>query len=312
MANSNNQLKSSLKQSQSMMTNSFNMGELLRNTTQLLAENYDGSDGQNVALDLLLNENNVTRDSVDNESCCSPLHVEEIIDFDGEDIAELDGMLLKLKSIGVKRKSIANNQTKAISAAKRDSNKISDLKRNTAKQFNEFTDLIVDRMNSCEQMRKAECEYKNLELEKNVKKVEAKINTFSQASGELHCLTGNLIAKKMLHKKKIKHLEDHQFVLENKLQKNLGSPSAVSPWINKYPMPRFSGHRCERHIRFSTDFERYISATDINTVEFNYVIFAYLEGIAREWWNLASAEQENIVSFREKFIKKYWNQNICF
>ena len=113
----------------------------MRNTAQLLAGNYEGSDGQNAALDLSLNENNVTRESVDNESCCSSLHVEEIIDSDEEDIAELD--------------------------------EISDLKRNTAKQFNEFTDLIVDRMDSCEQMRKAECEYKNLELAKNVKKVEA-------------------------------------------------------------------------------------------------------------------------------------------
>ena len=109
MANSDNQLQSSLKQSQYMMTNSFNMGELLRNTTQLLAGNYEGSDGQNAALDLSLNENNVTRESVDNESCCSSLHVEEIIDSDEEDIAELDGMLLKLKSIGVKIKSVANN-----------------------------------------------------------------------------------------------------------------------------------------------------------------------------------------------------------
>ena len=173
MANSDNQLKSSLKQSQSMMTNSFNMGELLRKTTQLLARNYKGSDGQNAALDLSLNENNVTRESVDNESCCSSLHVEEIIDSDEKDIAELDGMLLKLKSIGVKIKSVANNQAKVIDAVKKNLNKISDLKRNTAKQFNEFTDLIVDRMDSCEQMRKAECEYKNLELAKNVKKVEA-------------------------------------------------------------------------------------------------------------------------------------------
>ena len=85
MANSDNQLKSSSKQSQSMMTNSFNMGELLRNTTQLLAGNYEGSDGQNAALDLSLNRNNVTRESVDNESCCSSLHFEEITESDEED-----------------------------------------------------------------------------------------------------------------------------------------------------------------------------------------------------------------------------------
>ena len=45
MANSDNQLKSLLKQSQSMIANSFNMGELLRNTTHLLAGNYEGFDG---------------------------------------------------------------------------------------------------------------------------------------------------------------------------------------------------------------------------------------------------------------------------
>ena len=44
MANSDNQLKKSLKQSQSMMTNSFNMGELLRNTTQLIIELLDAFD----------------------------------------------------------------------------------------------------------------------------------------------------------------------------------------------------------------------------------------------------------------------------
>ena len=41
-----------------------------------------------------------------------------------------------------------------------------------AKQFNEFTGLIVDRMDNCDQMRKAEYEYRNLELEKNFKQVE--------------------------------------------------------------------------------------------------------------------------------------------
>ena len=164
MANSDNQLKSSLKQSQSMMANSFNMGELLRNTTQFLAGNYEGSNDQNAALDLSLNENNVTRESINNESCCSSLRVGEITDSDEEDIAELDQMLLKLKSIGVKIKSVANNQAKVINAVKKNSKKISDLKRNTAKQFSEFTDLIVDRMDSCDQMRKAECVYRNLEL----------------------------------------------------------------------------------------------------------------------------------------------------
>ena len=65
-------------------------------------------------------------------------------------------------------------------------------------------------------------------------------------------------------------------------------------------------------MRFVKDFERYINATDINSNNLNYVIFACLEGIAREWWELVSSEQENIISFREKFIKKYWNENICF
>ena len=59
-------------------------------------------------------------------------------------------------------------------------------------------------MDSCEQMGKAKCEIKNLELEKNVKKVEAKVNTLSEASEELRCLSGDLIAKKMVHEKRIK------------------------------------------------------------------------------------------------------------
>ena len=95
-------------------------------------------------------------------------------------------------------------------------------------------------------------------------------------------LSGDLVAKKMIHGKRIKHLEDHQFVLENKLQRNLGSSSAVSSWLNKYPMPKFSGHKRERLMKFLTDFERYISAIDINTDNFNYIVYASLEVIARE------------------------------
>ena len=72
-------------------------------------------------------------------------------------------------------------------------------------------------------MRKAQCKFENLVLEKNVRHVEPQVNTLSKASEELHCLSEDLIAKKMVHGKIIKYLEDHQFVLENKLQKNLGS-----------------------------------------------------------------------------------------
>ena len=132
----------------------------------------------------------------------------------------------------------------------------------------------------------------------------AKVNTLGETSEELHCLNGHLIAKKMVHEKRIKHLEDHQFVLETKLQRNLGSASAVSPWLNKYPMPKFSGHKSEKPMRFLRDFERYISAIDISTNDFNYITYACLEGIAREWWELVSQNDENINTFRDKLIKK--------
>ena len=310
MASTNEAQKKTVKQSQSMMANSFNMGELLRNTTQLLAGNYNSLNGQGEALNLSINENNMSYESVDNESSCSSLHAEEIVDSDEEDMAELDQMLLKLKSIGVKIKSVANNQSKVINTVKRNSKKISDLKQNTTRKLSEFTDLIVDRMDSCQQMCKAECEYKKLELEKNVRQVEAKVNVLSETSEELHCLTGDLIAKKMAHDKKIKHLEDHQFVLENKLEKNQGSSSAASSWLNKYPLPKFSGHKRERPMRFLKDFERYINAIDISTNDFNYVVFACLEGIAREWWELVSSEHDTASSFREKFIKKF-GMKIC-
>ena len=103
-------------------------------------------------------------------------------------------------------------------------------------------------------MRKAECDYKNLELEKNVRQVEAKVNVLSETSEELHCLTGDLIAKTMAHVKKIKHLEDHQFVLENKVERNQGSSSTALSWLNKYPMPKFSGHKRERPMSFFKRF----------------------------------------------------------
>ena len=50
------------------MASSFNMGELLRNTTQLLAGNCDGINDQNGALDLSVNKRNMSRESVDTES----------------------------------------------------------------------------------------------------------------------------------------------------------------------------------------------------------------------------------------------------
>ena len=65
-------------------------------------------------------------------------------------------------------------------------------------------------------------------------------------------------------------------------------------------------------MRFLRDFERYISAIGISTNEFNYVVFACLDELAREWWDLVSLEHQNINSFTEKFIKKYWNENVCF
>ena len=169
MANSSEGNRRTFKQSQSMMASSFNMGELLRNTTQLLARTCDGLNEQNTAIDLSLNEKNMSHESVDTESLCSSLDVDEFVDSDDKDIAELDQILLKLKSIGVQIKSVANNQVKVINTVKKNSKKISKLKHDTAKKFIKFTGLIVDRMDSSEQMRNAECDYKNLELEKNIK-----------------------------------------------------------------------------------------------------------------------------------------------
>ena len=58
------------------MASSFNMGELLRNTTQLLAGNCDGLGDQNAVIDLPMNENNMSRESADNESWHSSLHAD--------------------------------------------------------------------------------------------------------------------------------------------------------------------------------------------------------------------------------------------
>ena len=46
----------------------------------------------------------------------------------------------------------------------------------------------IFKMDSCELMRKVECKFKNLRLEKNVKQVEVKVNALSEVSKELHCL----------------------------------------------------------------------------------------------------------------------------
>ena len=80
MANSSEGNRRILKHSQSMMASSFNMGELLRNTTQLLAGNCNVSNGQDEALDLSVNERNTSHESIDTESLCSSLRVDEIVD----------------------------------------------------------------------------------------------------------------------------------------------------------------------------------------------------------------------------------------
>ena len=90
MANPNEAHKRILKQSQSMMANSFNMEELLRDPTNLLTGSCTVSNGQNEAIDLSINERNISRESADTGSLCSSLQVEEIVDSDDEDIAELD------------------------------------------------------------------------------------------------------------------------------------------------------------------------------------------------------------------------------
>ena len=203
MANSSERNKRTFKQSQSMMSSSFNMGKLLRNTTQLLAGNCDGSKDQDAAIDLSINEKNTSHESIDTESLCSSLRVDEIVDSNDEDIAELDQMLLKLKSIGVKIESVTNNQAKVINIVKKNSKKIAELKQDTSKKLNEFTGFIVDRMDNSEQMRKAECDYKNLEIEKSIKQVEAKINVLGETSEKLHCLSGDLIAKNWYMKKEL-------------------------------------------------------------------------------------------------------------
>ena len=146
MANQNETVRKILKQSQSMIASNFNKGEHLRNTTQAAAANYHVSVEQSAALDLSINEDNAMYEALDNVSCCSSLRAVEIIDSDEEDIAELNEILLKLKSIGAKMKSVASNQVNVINTIKKNSKKISDLEHNTAKQFNEFTDFIVDRI----------------------------------------------------------------------------------------------------------------------------------------------------------------------
>ena len=64
-------------------------------------------------------------------------------------------------------------------------------------------------------------------------------------------------------------------------------------------------------MRFLKDFERYISAVDINTNDFNHMVYAFSKGIAREWRDLVSVAQKNINSLRDKFTRKYWNENVC-
>ena len=123
MANQNEAGRKILKQSQSMMASSFRMAEYLRNATQALATDLHVSEEQSAALNLSLNEENATYKALYNVSCCSSLRAVEIIDSDEEDIAEFDEILLKLKSIGVKIKITANNQSEIVEKVKKNSKK---------------------------------------------------------------------------------------------------------------------------------------------------------------------------------------------
>ena len=78
---------------------------------------------QSAALNLSLNEENVTCETLDNVSCCLSLFTVEIIDSDDNDITKLDKMLLKLKSIGIKIKNVASNQAKIIEKVMKNSRK---------------------------------------------------------------------------------------------------------------------------------------------------------------------------------------------
>ena len=65
-------------------------------------------------------------------------------------------------------------------------------------------------------------------------------------------------------------------------------------------------------MRFLKQFERHLQAIDVKVNDFNHVVFACLESIAREWWDLLSSEHEYINSFRDEFVRKYWTENECF
>ena len=123
---------------------------------------------QNMSLNILLNKNNMSSESLDNNPCFSSSHEERLLDSDEEDIAELDQVLLKLDSIEVEIESVANNQSKIISKVKKNSKKLSDLKLSTNKQLDEFTGSLVDGIDSSMYVRKAECGSENSESHKHV------------------------------------------------------------------------------------------------------------------------------------------------
>ena len=54
-------------------------------------------------------------------------------------------------------------------------------------------------------------------------------------------------------------------------------------------MPGFFSSKEERLMHLLNDFERYIYAIDINPSEFNFVIFALLDGVAKWWCDPASS-----------------------
>ena len=66
------------------------MGKYSGNTIQASATNHHVADGQSAVLNLSSNEENVTCEILENESCCSSLRAEEIIDSDEEDNAKLE------------------------------------------------------------------------------------------------------------------------------------------------------------------------------------------------------------------------------
>ena len=92
---------------------------------------------------------------------------------------------------------------------------------------------------------------------------------------------GECIMSKMQNERRFCEVEQNQLELNQRVERKV-IPCGKMPWLGTLPMPKFSG------------------------------IAVCLHDTAKKWWNLITTPDDNKITFRQKFINRFWNENIRY